>query len=267
MDDLKVELEELKEESDSGRLSTSMSPAVPAPRKKWRAAALIAAVCVLVAGALLLRGRIQPNPRTHAVASVRLTSDAGLTSEPAIWAAGNLIAYASDRAGDNLDIWVQQLQSGEARRLTTNAADDHEPDFSPDGSKIVFRSERDGGGIYLISTLGGTEQKITDRGHNPKIRDTGLLDIATRRFQPIVAVGTGAPSTSWDDRWLTFSSIPLPADPRRQIFITPVHDGSATPRNEWIEATDGSAFDLDSQFSPNGNLLYFQSQRDGSRCL
>ena len=51
------------------------------------------------------------------------------------------------------------------------------------------------------------------------------------------------------------------------MFIVPVHDGSATPRNEWVEATDGSAFDVNTDFSPNGNLLYFQSQRDGSRCL
>ena len=30
--------------------------------------------------------------------------------------------------------------------------------------------------------------------------------------------------------------------------------------------TDGSAFDAVPEFSPNGNLLYFQSLRDGSRC-
>ena len=47
----------------------------------------------------------------------------------------------------------------------------------------------------------------------------------------------------------------------------PVRDRGEIPQSEWIEATDGSAFDVVPEFSPNGNLLYFQSQRDGSRCI
>src|SRR5437667_6998711 len=47
----------------------------------------------------------------------------------------------------------------------------------------------------------------------------------------------------------------------------PVRERGEIPQSEWIEATDGSAFDVVPEFSPNGNLLYFQSQRDGSRCI
>ncbi|MBM3740860.1 MAG: hypothetical protein FJW39_34375, partial [Acidobacteria bacterium] len=94
---------------------------------------------------------------------------------PTYWGAGNLIAYASDRAtnGQNLDVWIQQLSGGEARRLTTHAADDHEPSFSPDGGMIAFRSERDGGGIYLIPTIGGAERKVADAGHDPRFSPDG----------------------------------------------------------------------------------------------
>jgi len=69
---------------------------------------------------------------------------------------------ASDRASEgNLDIWVQLLAGGEPSRLTRHAADDREPSFSPDGSKIAFRSDRDRGGIYVVSTA--RRQRAKDR--------------------------------------------------------------------------------------------------------
>ena len=84
------------------------------------------------------------------------------------------MAYASDRAGaGNLDIWRQQLATGEAVRLTSDPADESEPTFSPDGSRIAFRSERDGGGIYIVSAFGGEARLLARHGRRPRFSPDG----------------------------------------------------------------------------------------------
>jgi len=104
----------------------------------------------------------------------RVTFDSGLTTDPALSPDGKLLAYASDRAtGQNLDIWVQHLGGGEPVRLTSWAADEQEPDFSPDGARIVFRSSRDGGGIYVVPVLGGEPVLVAPKGFRPRFSPDG----------------------------------------------------------------------------------------------
>ena len=163
--DLRVALEEIRDEVQSGPAEPAQAPA--APRKRNWALAAFAGIVLAAVGAAWWK-TLQPPALNANTALTRLTSDPGLTSFPAISPDGSLVAYASDRAGEgNLDIWVQQLAGGEPIRLTRGQADEYEPAFSPDGSRIAFRSEADGGGVYLVSALGGEPRRVAQFGRSP----------------------------------------------------------------------------------------------------
>ena len=173
MSDLKVALQELKEDSESGRLKAA---AGQAGRKRSRALVPVAAASVLVLAAAIVFLLFRPKPKGPVEYEIiPLTFDSGLTSSPTVSPDGRFMAYASDRGGGNLDIWVQPVGGGRPLRLTDDPADDWFPSFSPDGSQIAFRSDRDGGGVYVIETLaaGGAPRRIADRGFNPKFSPDG----------------------------------------------------------------------------------------------
>ena len=135
----------------------------------------MAAVAVLVAASVAVTLWVtQPSVPLVASALTRLTSDSGLTFQPAVSADGKLLAYASDRGEEgNLDIWLEQIGGGQPIQLTTHEADDSEPAFSPDGTKVAFRSEREDGGLYLVSALGGEPRLIARQGHRPRFSPDG----------------------------------------------------------------------------------------------
>ncbi|PWU00558.1 MAG: protease [Bacteroidetes bacterium] len=60
------------------------------------------------------------------------------------------------------DIWVVNKNGGESRRITSTAALESNPVFSPDGSTIAFTSNRSGiPEVYTVSAKGGTPKRIT----------------------------------------------------------------------------------------------------------
>jgi Tol biopolymer transport system component len=87
-------------------------------------------------------------------------------SRPAWSPDGRGIAFLSVRHG-NGDVYVLDLGSGKAHRVTRNPADDHEPAWSPDGRKIAFVSERIHGpsgysyDLYVVNADGSGERRLT----------------------------------------------------------------------------------------------------------
>ena len=231
--DLKVVLQDLKEESESGKLATSALPAPRRRRARWALAAA-AAIVLMAAGAgatwWYLRQRAQPATTFDLE---RLSSEGGAVFNPAISPDGKLLVYASDREGA-FDLYVRQINGREAVRLTRHEADDWQPCFSPDGSRIVFRSERDGGGLYLMESLGGAERKIADGGRMPAFSPDGST---------IAYLGPAALST--------------PA----KLFLIPAAGGEPRAFQPGFSIPRGGRMWTGPIWSPDGRQLLFSGRR------
>jgi len=103
MDDVKLALEELKEESDSGRLPSGVVPVTRSVRR-WAPLAIVAGLLLVGGLAAGLWWNARTGEPVPGLVLTRLTSDSGLATDPILSPDGKLLAYASDRSGEgNLD--------------------------------------------------------------------------------------------------------------------------------------------------------------------
>ena len=238
MSDVKQLLEDVARDSEASADGQSSPQAASAGRARRLGWPVVAAACA--AGAILAYTipRVLPgtgSSRAPAGAVLHMvTADGGLTGYPAISRDGKLLAFASDRAKeDSLDIWVQQIGGRDPIRLTTDPADESDPAFSPDGTMIAFRSEKDGGGIYLVPSLGGSPVLLAPLGRNP-------------RFSP-------------DGRWVAYSvggeAVSNPGS--AGVFI--VNSGGGVPRAIHPEMATAT----NPVWSPRADRLLVLGRRDG----
>lgn len=77
---------------------------------------------------------------------------------------------APDIHGDRIaftregDIWLGNLATGQAQRLTRHAGIETRARFSPDGTQIAFQAQYDGGGtqVYVMPVEGGIPRRVTN---------------------------------------------------------------------------------------------------------
>jgi Tol biopolymer transport system component len=91
-----------------------------------------------------------------------------------------MIAYSSNQKG-KFDIWVQQIGTGDPLQITHDSGQNWQPEWSPDGKYIAYRSEKGEGGLYVIPALGGTPRKISNFGYYPRWSPDGTQIL----FQPV----------------------------------------------------------------------------------
>jgi dipeptidyl aminopeptidase/acylaminoacyl peptidase len=88
-------------------------------------------------------------------------------ADPQLSPDGKWVAYQAqdvDLAGGtrNTDLWVAPLGGGQPRRLTDHPKADTRPRWSPDGTRIAFVSNRDGGNqAFVLDLAGGQPRKVT----------------------------------------------------------------------------------------------------------
>jgi len=229
MADLKVALEELKEESDSGRLIAGVP--VPARKRTWQWAAAGALIVLALAGAWLLRRPASGPPEKL----VPVTSYPGSELYPSFSPDGRQIAFSWDgESGDNRDIYVKLVGETNALRLTTDPAADSYPVWAPDGKRIAFRRAGPHSGIYTVSPLGGAEQKLSDFATSYQM------------------------SWSPDGKWLAVSS----DEPTSAIFLLPAEGGE--PRR--VSSPKAPGLDRAASFSPDGRELAYASCTSVNTC-
>ncbi|HET8783732.1 MAG TPA: protein kinase, partial [Pyrinomonadaceae bacterium] len=140
--------------------------------KRWSKAAtaiLIVGLVLLVIGVgyLFVKSLTgsRSNPKTFNFEQI--TYHSGPEFFPSLSPDGKSIAYAG-RVSGNWDIYSQTTGSANSTNLTKDSSlDDSQPAFSPTGDRIAFRSERDGGGIYVMNADGDLPTRISDFGYSP----------------------------------------------------------------------------------------------------
>jgi Tol biopolymer transport system component/predicted Ser/Thr protein kinase len=163
MADVKVALEELREESESGGFQRPGAVETKG-RPRWvlpAAVVLVIVVSAAIGSWLFLRGR-KPSVPAAALKVTPLTSLPGEEDFPSLSQDGNVIAFAwkNPEAG-NFDIYIQQVGGGPPVRRTADPDDEIAPSFSPDGRQIAFLRLKSGfEEIFVMPALGGSERKV-----------------------------------------------------------------------------------------------------------
>jgi len=271
---------------------------LPAPRPKllpYRIA--IAVLALLAAGAVafaLWRGRGAASS-TSARTFKQLTFAEGVEMSPTLSSDGQTVAYVSSASG-NRDIYMQRVDGRTATNLTRDTPeDDSEPALSPDGSRIAFRSERDGGGIFVMGVTGESVRRLTNFGYNPAWSPDGtriaistgrvglqpyvrsetgalwIVDTRTEQSRAIVQAGVGgrdfgrdsdALQPSWSPSGKRIAFWGLSASYGRDLWT--VDPDAPQPKSTVVSVTSDAALDWNPVWSPDGKYLYFGSNRDGT---
>jgi Tol biopolymer transport system component len=266
MADLKVAIEELKEESDSGRLSSASEAAPARTSRKWQWLGGAAAVASLAAGVMWMSLERKPAERFR---KVTLTTYPGTETEPSLSPDGKQVAFVwNGETNGPMNVYVKLVDTGEPLRLTRSAVPDHQPRWSPDGHQIAFLRS---GSIYVVPLLGGAEKKLVDAeafrfdwspdGKSMALAESAgirLFTLATgesRQLTRVAEVGgqDRSPVFSPDGSRVAFVRV-APNSGQQDVMVVPVTGG------EVQAVTREAGFNQNPVWTRDGRELVFNRQ-------
>ena len=114
---------------------------------------------------------------------ITATAPGGKSASALVFVQGEIL-LASDRQGGKLHLFsLERSTLTDLRRVTADSGNEVEPAFSPDGSRIVFESTRDGvAQLYLMDADGTNRTRLTNRPQ-PDSRPVFTADGQTVVFQ------------------------------------------------------------------------------------
>jgi len=224
---------------------------------------------------------LQPSPTRAAEESTRTTQPTRTTRPPTLTptptaalinGSTSKIALAScDTRLASCEIFVINADGSQVFRMTNNNIDECCPDWSPDGSRIAFVSERDGNQeIYVMNADGSGLTNLTDHSaldNSPAWSPDGarIAFYSNRDGNPEIYVmnADGSNPIQLTNNGDNYGPAWSPDGTKIAFF----HDGM--DREMWVINADGSntinltissGWDLTIAWSPDSNKLAFVSQ-------
>lgn len=156
---------------------------------------------------------------------------------PAISPDGKYVAFASNKADGNWDIYAQPIGSEAALRITQNQTAELRPVWSADGNFIYYiRYEAGGANIYKKALVGGSEIRVVKAPENSR----GDFDISS------------------DGKWLLFNQRNDKHLPFNVIKVS-LETGSS---EILTSSENGFTGDLNPRFSPDNKQVAFIREKN-----
>ncbi len=148
---------------------------------------------------------------------------------------GKRVAAERTVAGTTRNIWIFDVSTGAGTQITSDTAWDAFPTWAPDGSRIVFTSNR--GGTFDLY-----QKSVSDKAPEELLYKS--------------AEGKGPNSWSPDGKYLVYYSIGQPTH-LRLLAATGAPDRTAVP------IVDNQFSSITGKFSPDGRWILYSSNESG----
>ena len=163
----------------------------------------------------------------------KIISESGINGAPSWSPDGNQLAVVLSYEG-NPDIYIIELATRSARRITRSEAIDTEPEWLDSGT-LIFTSDRSGGPqLYRIPVSGGQAKRLTFEG----------------RYNASASVAPDGNSVAMVHR----------ASDGYKIGLLRLDSGD-------FSVLSSGRFDESPSFSPNGQMVLFATSRNGRQTL